>query len=286
MRVSKAAMLNSAFKTLDFFNLVPGNSALLCLSCNYIAGKMMVVRAFAGNLNLIPVPVTSHPLIKLEQSIDFAALTPMQINNEINSPKKKTGLLNKVILGGSPVSMELSKKLQQQNFQAWETYGMTETLSHIALRRVNGAEASALFRPLKNVSLAKDKRGCLVINAPEISGSPIISNDLADIHTNGEFRIKGRIDNIINTGGVKVSPEEVEAKIAHLIDSPFLISSLPHSVLGNEMVLVVEDAPHNEIELWADIKKILPTYLTPKRIITKNPLPRTSTGKIKRKDIF
>ncbi len=283
IKTSKQAMLKSAFNTLDFFDLHPGQSALLCLSCNFIAGKMMVVRAFAGNLDLIPVPVSGYPLAGLERPVDFAAMTPLQMDNEINAKSNKTNLLRTVILGGSATGSDLSRKLQNQPFKVWETYGMTETLSHIAVRPVNTGNIDRFFTPFKNISLSTDDRGCLLIEAPGIASHPIITNDLAEITNDGKFRIKGRVDNIINTGGIKVSPEEIETLIAPLIDQPFFVSSMPHPVLGQELVLIVENEPENKITLLETIKKALPPYHHPKRIIVKNPLSRTGSGKITRR---
>lgn len=282
VKVSKSAMLWSAFNTIDFFGLTAGQTALLCLSCNFIAGKMMVVRALAGRLNLVPVPVSGTPLRKLARTVDFAAMTPLQMSNELNASPRRTHYLKTVILGGSTTSNELSQKLQYERFQAWETYGMTETLSHIAVRAINGIETNAFFRPMKNVTLDINNRGCLVINAAGITNGPLETNDLVEFNERKEFRIKGRIDNIINTGGIKVSPEDIETRISGLIHQPFFISSRPHPSLGRELVLVVEQQPDNATNLLENIKKKLPPHHAPKKIIVKNPIPRTETGKIKR----
>ncbi len=282
LEVQKSAMLQSAFNTLDFFGLKSHMSALLCLPCQYIAGKMMVVRAFAGGLNLIPVPVNAHPLEKLNHPVNFAALTPFQMTKELQATPIRTSLLRTIILGGSPTDNQLSEKLQNQTFKAWETYGMTETLSHIALRPINGAQANPLFTPLKNISLSTNSRGCLIIEAPGIQKEPIITNDLVDLQENGKFRIKGRIDNMINSGGLKISPEEIEAQITPLINQPFYISSRPHPSLGQELVLVMENKPYNSIALLEKIKGIVHTHHAPRKIVIKNPIPRTATGKIKR----
>lgn len=283
MQVAKSAMLQSAFNTLNFFSLKPEMSALLCLSCDYIAGKIMVVRAFAGNLNLIPGPVTGTPLSSIQEKVDFAALTPLQMSNELGQHPSKVHLLKTVILGGSSVGEELTKQLQNQPFEAWETYGMTETLSHIALRCINGSDQEQYFTPLPHISVSLDKRGCLTIDAPGITQQEVVTNDIAEVLPNGKFRIKGRIDNIINSGGIKISPEEVENQISDIVRKPFFISSLPHSQLGNELILVIEEQPEDEILLLEKIKKAVPPYHAPRKILVRNPLPRTGTGKIKRR---
>ncbi|MGM0377019.1 MAG: AMP-binding protein, partial [Bacteroidota bacterium] len=281
MRVSKRAMLRSAFNTIAFFKLHPGHSALLCLSCKFIAGKMMVVRALAGGLHLITAPVSGHPLQNSGKPVDFAAMTPLQMSNELQQPNNFFPSI--VILGGSPVSRQLSKDLQDCPSRIWETYGMTETLSHVALRPVNGPDASGFFQPLKEVRLSLDERHCLVIEAEGITTRPVVTNDMAELHENGRFRIKGRIDNIINTGGIKVVPEEIEKTIAPYMPAPFFVSSVSHPVLGQELVIITEKEIPEEEKFLEKLKKILPSYHAPRRILVKTPLPRTETGKIIRR---
>ncbi len=282
MKIAKSAMLHSAFNTLQFFNLQPEQSALLCLPCQYIAGKMMVVRAFAGGLNLIPAPVSGTPLTDLEQPVDFAALTPMQMSNQLQKDATKTSLLRTVILGGSTTNEELENMLRDQNFDAWETYGMTETLSHIALRSINGSDRKEYFTPLPGIKINIDKRNCLVIDAPGITDTPLISNDIAEIREDGKFRILGRIDNIINSGGIKIIPEKIEKKLTEIVSSPFFVTALPHPRLGQQLVLVLQELHGDENALMEKIRNILPRHQVPKKIILRNPLPRTENGKIKR----
>jgi O-succinylbenzoic acid--CoA ligase len=179
---------------------------------------------------------------------------------------------------------------------------MTETLSHIALKPVNGNETSVdypgrvspinrnklsdfnnnFFMPLKNVRVFTDERNCLVVDAVGITTQPVVTNDIAEINENGTFRIKGRIDNIINTGGIKVLPEEIEQRLAGLIPEPFYISSRPHPSLGNEVVLVVPRKPDNVEALLQHLKTILPPYQAPKDVVVKQPFRMTESGKIKR----
>ncbi|MDK2842725.1 MAG: o-succinylbenzoate---CoA ligase [Anaerophaga sp.] len=314
MPVRKDAMLQSAFNTIDFFGLTPGMSALLCLPVNYIAGRMMIVRAFAGGLDLVPVPVTGRPLQHLAGPVDFASMIPLQMMNELSVEPSRLHLLRTVMLGGSAVSNELVRKLENQTFRAWETYGMTETLSHIALRPLNGNESSMtrlsqknmdktescefhqtnilnkfytdeknnFFTPLKNVRVFTDERNCLVVDAAGITNTPVVTNDIVEINKNGTFRIKGRIDNIINTGGVKVSPEEIEQRLSGLVPEPFYISSRPHPSLGNEVVLVVPRKPDNVDALLQRLRNVLPPYHAPKDVVEKQPFRMTESGKIRR----
>jgi O-succinylbenzoic acid--CoA ligase len=277
-------------------------SVLLCLPAKFISGRMMVVRALAGGLNLVPVPVTGRPLQYLSGPVDFAAMTPLQMMNELSAEPSYLHLLRTVILGGSAVSNELARKLKNRPFRVWETYGMTETLSHIALKPVSGNDATPdypvqvppinrdklydlnnnFFMPLKNVRVFTDERNCLVVDAVGITTQPVVTNDIAEINENGTFRIKGRIDNIINTGGIKVLPEEIEQRLAGLIPEPFYISSRPHPSLGNEVVLVVPRKPDNVEALLQHLKTILPPYQAPKDVVVKQPFRMTESGKIKR----
>jgi O-succinylbenzoic acid--CoA ligase len=282
LQVRKSAMLQSAFNTLDFFDLKENKTALLCLPCEFIAGKMMMVRALAGKMDLIPVPVTGTPLDPLKHPVDFAALTPLQMSNQLEKNSDKTHLLKTVILGGSSVSEELTALLQDQPFEAWETYGMTETLSHVALRLLNGSGKDEFFTPLPGVRIETDQRECLVIDVAGITNGPMITNDIVNLNNDGKFKISGRMDNIINSGGIKISPEKIESLISGIISTPFFIGALPHPQLGQQPVLVMENPPEDENELLNHIKKMVPQFHAPKKIIIRNPLPRTENGKIKR----
>jgi len=260
-------------------------TALICLPTSYIAGKMMVVRAIMGQLNLITFPPSSHPLKLINTIIDFAAFTPMQIMNEIKMASPELKYLKKIIIGGGKVNALLDEMLQSQNFEAYETYGMTETLSHIALRRINGKNKQKAFMPLNNIKLLTDNRGCLTINIPDITKDFIISNDIAEILSDGSFIIKGRADNIINSGGIKISPEDLEEKIHHLLPMPFIFSSIKNENLGQQLVLVIEKETDFSAGLLIKIKNILPKHQAPKHIYVLNNFPRTTSGKIKRKQI-
>ena len=280
LRIPKKAMLQSAFTTNHFFALNENHTALLCLSCKYIAGKMMVVRALSAGFNLITVPVSGHPLEQVNQEIDFAAMTPLQMSNELQKAKDRPFLPHTIILGGSRVSRELSRPLKHFPAQIWETYGMTETLSHIALRPVNGPHASDFFQPLPNVQISVDSHDCLVINVPGITDGALSTNDIAELQKDGSFRIKGRRDHVINTGGIKVIPEEIEKELASLLRGAFYIAAAPHPVLGQQLVLITEEKIPNKKYLLKKLKQLLPPYHAPRQIIEKERLPRTETGKI------
>ncbi|MDG5799944.1 AMP-binding protein [Marinilabiliaceae bacterium ANBcel2] len=286
IKMPKSAMRASALRTLSYFELNTGMTSLLCLPTSFIAGKMQVVRAFVGGLKIIAVEPSSVPLLNVNEAIDFAAFTPMQMLEQLNYPDtSKLQLLKKVIIGGGKISSELDKMLQQQPFEAYETYGMTETLTHIAIRKINGNNPQNSFTPLKSVEISTDNRGCLQIKAPYITNQTIKTNDLATIFANGSFSITGRIDNIINSGGIKLSPERIEECIAHLIKLPFVISSIPHKTMGEQLVLVTEGELLTPENILNQIKKEVSKYEVPTAIINLKKLPRTISGKIQRNKV-
>lgn len=281
--VSRQAMIESARRTIDFFNLKPEQSVLLCLPVTFIAGIMMVVRALVGNLNLIVVEPSGFPLQNINQHIDFAAFTPMQMMNELSAKDgSKLNLLKKVIIGGGAVNSQLSALLMHQTFEAFETYGMTETLTHVALRRINGDQSQETFHPLPGVNVTIDQRGCLVLNVPHISNGEIITNDLAELQSDGSFYITGRVDNVINSGGIKIQPEKVEAVLSSIIQDEFYATSVQHPSLGEQMVLVVNNVLVSPEKTFTKIGNALPRFLQPASLFYVDVFPKTKSGKINR----
>lgn len=276
--VSKRAMVASARRTIQFFDLKMGDSALLCLSAKYIAGKMMLVRALVGRLNILTVGVSSNPLKEINRNIDFVAMVPLQVSCILKENKESLELVRKLIIGGGSVHPEVEKAFYGLNTAIWETYGMTETVSHIALRRlVSGTE---LFRLLPGIQIVIDGRGCLCIQPSDINEELLVTNDLVELVGDDEFRLLGRYDNIINSGGIKLMPEAIEMKLKSQIKSDFAISWKSDVTLGQKVVLVVES--DDSIELEQFDFTALSKYEMPKEVIALSNLPRTETGKIQR----
>ncbi len=246
LQVSKKMMQISASKTIEFLQLEPKNTALLCLSANYIAGKMMIVRAIVGKLILYAIEPTSCPLTDFSYTVDFSAMVPTQVFEQIKE-NLSLNKIHKLLIGGGAVSGHLENKLKSLSCICYETYGMTETVSHIALRQLNGKEKQAALIPMPNISVSTDERGCLVIFATDLLNEPLITNDLAEIYSSGNFRITGRFDNIINCGGIKIQPEEIERKITPFFKKPFLISSIKNEKWGESLVLVTEEKLEDNI---------------------------------------
>ncbi|GAA4055667.1 AMP-binding protein [Flavobacterium chungnamense] len=275
IRVDKQAMVNSALATGDFFGLHSGNRALQCLPVKYVAGKMMLIRSIILGLDLDYVAPTSHPMENLDDTnYDFAAMVPMQAQNSLKELKN----VKKLIVGGARISKRLEKDLMKLPTEVYETYGMTETITHIAAKKVGEKE----FTVLPHVTITYDDRNCLVIHAPHIiAEETVVTNDLVELINENQFVFLGRIDNIINSGGVKIMPEQVEKKLDGKIDRRFFIASKEDAELGEKVVLVVEGEPF-------DIDKVifegLDKYERPKEIVFVAKFKETENGKVIRKE--
>ena len=306
MMVEKKRMLNSARITCDFLGLKPGDSALLCMSLDYIAGKMVVVRSIERHLHLISVSPSGHPLKDINEEITFAAMVPMQVYNTLQVPEERERLthIRHLIIGGGAIDASLEKELQALpgNIAIWSTYGMTETLSHIALRRINGAEASEWYQPFDSVKISQTEEGCLVIDAPLVCAETLVTNDIVEIESyiynkveKLRFRIKGRKDNVICSGGIKIQIEEVEALLKPHLEKPFMLAKKKDEKFGEIAVLLTEDENLKKVE--ATIRRLLSgksddsnksseskshKYWIPREFRYVEHLPLTETGKPKR----
>ncbi|TRX63253.1 AMP-binding protein [Carboxylicivirga sp. M1479] len=279
IKVKKSAMLASAKRTIRFFNLQANQTALLCLSAQYIAGKMMLVRAIVGGFNLITSSVSSDPLMGLNQTIDFVAMVPLQLSTIVQNNIDDLSRVKKILVGGSALSTSLRDKLMQIGCEVWESYGMTETVSHIAVRSI-GEHA---FRVLDGIQISKNDQGCLVIHPSDVNETMLITTDLIELYSDFDFSLLGRLDNIINSGGVKVVPEEVEKKLQAYISNEFVISWKSDLKLGQKVVLVLESGSVCDVELSQ--LSCLSKYQIPKEMIYVDEFPRTDTGKVKRKKL-
>ena len=282
MAVEKRRMLASARITCDFLGLKPGDTALLCMPLDYIAGKMMVVRALERSLRLVSVPPSGHPLAHeaaSSQVFDFAAMVPLQVYNSLQVPAERSRLMQirQLIIGGGAIDDALAEALRIFPHAVWSTYGMTETLSHIALRRLNGPEASDCYTPFPSVRLSLSADGCLIIEAPAVCDGPLLTNDIAELLPDGRFRILGRKDNVICSGGIKIQIEEVERLLQAHVHVPFLITKVPDVKLGEQVVMLTESS--DVAALQAACRSVLPKYWLPRHILTVSRLPMTPNGK-------
>lgn len=281
--VEKEKMVESALRTGEYLDLKKNDRALLALPVSFIAGKMMVVRSFVLGLDLIPVYPSSNPLVTLEQSIDFAALTPMQLYYALSNENGTNAVnsIEKLIIGGGEVSLDLLNRIKHLKTAVWHTYGMAETLTHVAMKKLNGQDSTDHFRALPGVSFGKDERGCLEIYAKWLSKDKIVTNDLVELLDNTQFDFIGRYDNMINSGGIKISPETVEAKLATQIKARFIVLGLPDEALGEKLVLVIESKQTTDESYWPEIDSVgLSSYEKPREIRFLYQFPVTESGKV------
>lgn len=286
IKVFKQHMINSAKATGKFFKAEEGTTALLCLPANYIAGKMMLVRAMVLGWKIDLVPPKTIPLDTVYKQYDFCAMVPLQLDNSLN----RLHLIKKLIVGGGVVSENLKGLVQEVKTKIYETYGMTETVSHIAARRINPKKKDKkdanFFKALPNIILNIDNRNCLVIKAPQLNEETIITNDVVELKTYKKFIWKGRYDNVINSGGIKLYPEEIETKLQLLIGHRFFITSIPDDALGEKLVLIIE-REYDKIEditLQESISNLknLKKYEIPKKIYFLPQFIETDNDKVQR----
>ena len=281
MMVEKRRMLASARITCDFLGLRPDDSALLCMSLDYIAGKMMVVRSLERQLRLVTVAPSGHPLSYFSPLV-FAAMVPLQVYNSLQVPEECERLreIRHLIIGGGAIDEAMAAQLKTFPHAVWSTYGMTETLSHIALRRLSGPEASDWYTPFPSVNLSLSVDGCLIIEAPEVCEERLVTNDIAVLSPEGRFRILGRKDNMICSGGIKIQAEELERQLRPHLSAPFMITKRSDEKFGEVVVLLTEGDISDARNVC---EHILPKFHHPRIYLHVAQIPLTATGKPARK---
>jgi O-succinylbenzoic acid--CoA ligase len=292
--LSREQMSASATLTAQALQLKKGMTALLCLDPELIAGKMMMVRSLITGMNLIVTRPVANPLDHLPAgtAIDFAAMVPLQVITIIDSGKYPSfGNIGTVIIGGGAVSDALRSRLQNLATSFYATFGMTETMSHVALQKLNGPDQTDTFHALAGITFSVDTRGCLVINCPFAGPAQIVTNDIVDLIGPRVFKWRGRWDNVINSGGIKVMPEELEVLIQshfdrHGITNKYFIAGIPHETLGQEIVVIVEGTlpPGKESLLLSDMKESLDKYKAPRHVYYADKFALTTMGKVRRSE--
>jgi O-succinylbenzoic acid--CoA ligase len=270
--ISKAAFINSAKATGIFFNLKAENSALCCLPFSYIAAKMMFIRAWVLGLKLDTLEPSSNPLEYTTQYYDFSAMVPLQVHKSYS----KLNQIGTLLVGGAPVSMALANLLEGQQSAIFETFGMTETVSHIAAKNLSKGEKT--FTVLPDISIAVNDNDCLVIKAPKLNSNILQTNDVVTLVSKHSFVWLGRHDNVVNSGGLKIHPEQLEYTLQGQIKNRFFIASIPDEILGQKVVLIIEGESQN-IEL--DFSEIN-TKKRPKHTFFVKKFCETNSGKIQR----
>ncbi|QDO94732.1 AMP-binding protein [Formosa sediminum] len=276
IKIKKQAMVNSAIATGNAFNLRPGDSLLHCLPFNFISGRMMLVRAMILGLELDVVPPRITPVFDETKTYDFSAMIPPQAENLL----PKLHHFKALIIGGAAASHKLLQDIQGIDTQCYSTYGMTETVSHIAFRPLNGPHKTDFYKAMPNVKVSTNDKGCLVLEADYLFDGKLETNDVAVMHSENEFKLIGRIDNVINSGGLKLFAEQIEKHLTGGISQRFFVAGLPDDKLGERLVLVVEGEERPiDSEVFKDLKK----NEIPKEIIFIKKFIETPNRKIQRK---
>ncbi len=286
--LSKQAMVNSALATGLYFGIKEKDTALLCLSASHIAAKMMLVRAMVLGLSLDHVTPSSTPLSGLLMSYDLCAMVPLQLEKSLDNISK----VNLLLVGGAAVSRELTAKIQNVPTRIYETYGMTETCSHIAARPLNvpmekgDHRSNASFYTMDGISVSVDNRNCLQINAPALGVDVLSTNDIVKLISDTEFEWIGRWDHVINSGGIKLFPEQIEKKLSPVIQGRFMVAGIPDKTLGAKLVLIVEDKI-DKASLRSTIEDLrtLEKLEKPKEIYEFGNFLYSKSGKLLRKEI-
>jgi len=232
----------------------------------------------------IYVSSPSEPLYNINEEIDFAAMVPLQVEKSIIENKTNLNQIQKLIIGGAPISPHLLEELKNISTKCFATYGMTETITHIAVKPLN--ESEEYYQALPNVNLSLDKRGCLIIDAEKVCEETVITNDIVKLLSSKTFKWLGRFDNVINSGGVKLFPESIEEKLSQVLSNRFFVASLPHEKLGEQLILIIESNAISEeelIEVKSKIHQRVDLYENPKEIFFIPNFIETPTGKIMRK---
>jgi len=290
IELKKKHMVASAKATLSFFNLRKGDNAWLCLPVKYIAGKMMIVRSIVGDLNLLYSEPNSLPSIKEGEEVAFGAMVPNQVFGLLNIATGKQQLLKieNLLIGGAAISDKLEDMLLAiPDIVAWHSYGMTETITHIALRKISGNNRVIRYHTLKGINISTNNENQLIVDAPAIGVEKLVTNDIVDLFDDGTFNVIGRADNVIVSGGVKLFPELIEKKMRHLISNSFFVGSIPDEKLGDQLILIVEgevDDSNQPDMLMSKFKKNLDKFEVPKEIVYLSEFLRTETGKIMRQE--
>jgi len=285
--IEKSKMINSAEMTCNFLGLKEGDTALICLPVEYISGKMMVVRSIVRKLKLMIADPSVKPLEHLKDEVDFCAMTPLQAENSLD----RLYLIKNLIIGGAAVSESLKNKIFQAlaasnaPTRIFETYGMSETLSHIALKQV-APSAEDYFKVFEHVEISRDDRGCLKIFAPSVNSEILQTNDLVDLKSGNQFRFLGRADNVINSGGAKIFPEQLEALVKKEIANEAVFLGIDDESLGQKLILVIEGKPSEDLNQKLSAVGYEEKFHRPKEIIFVEKIPRTPNGKVARRELL
>lgn len=284
--IPKRDLVASSRLTGTTFNLMPGDRVLHCLPAQYVAGKMMLVRAFALGLDIHFINPRGSVLdnLKVDDRFRFTAMVPLQLHRAIQEDRARVERqFEMILLGGGPASDALLDDIRKLDVQVFQSYGSTETVTHVAIRRINGPAPDDLFTAIGDCHFARDPRGCLVVYTPHLTTKQHVTNDLVELIDDTHFRWLGRIDNVILSGGKKIFPEQLEAKTAGVVPYPHYFTPVPDPVLGQAVMLVLEtELPQEQVlpEVMEKLMTLLHPHEWPRRVQALRSIHRTESGKI------
>lgn len=287
IKITRAQMLISAKQTVEALNLKPNDVALVCIDTAFIGGKMMLVRAFEYQMKIIIFEPSSNPLEYIDTLFHFAAMVPLQFENTIKSNLKKLDNCKAIIIGGAPVNQMLATKIEALHFPIYSTYGMTETVSHIALKKLS-APAENFYTTLGDINIRTNDDEQLILKGAVTNDKELTTNDRVQILSPTTFKWLGRIDNVVNSGGIKIQLEEVESQVENLlringITNRFFLMGVPDEYLGEKLILCLEgDNSTIQINILNLLKSSLKNFSRPKEILFILNFTETTSGKINR----
>lgn len=279
--LDKSKMRNSALMSGKYFNFQPFEKIVLALSPATIGGKMLIIRAILHQMELIVIDPQRNPLKEIDFPIAFISMVPMQLLTVINENPEKINLVRRLLVGGAPVSADLERQTTKFSCQFFESFGMTETMSHIAIRKM-GSEKRQAFEGLEQITFSQSDQGNLIIHAPLLGINILETNDQIELIDHKHFHWLGRTDFAINSGGFKFHPELIERKISHLIENRFFIAGEKDEVLGERIIILIEGEKEDSSTLLEEIKSQVTLYETPKEIYWVKSFSETNSGKVNR----
>ncbi|PIB37518.1 hypothetical protein BFP72_10685 [Reichenbachiella sp. 5M10] len=287
--VNRRQIEASVQATARHLQLQPQDRVLLCLNPQYIASLMMVARALILDLDLLLTRPSSNPLLQLDSSVDFASFVPYQIYQMIaDDSLVQLSKIRTVLIGGAPLSRAAFEQLASLPNRLYLTYGMTETVSHIALMPIHGHYEEALYHVLESITIGTNAQHCLHIQGVVTNDTRIQTTDVVKLHSDRSFEWLGRADHVINSGGIKIHPEQLEKTIAPWLgDTAFFIAGVEDPVLNERCILVTESPISTDtfVQIQNQITRIYSKHHVPKEVKVSGPFVKTDSGKVKRKEI-
>jgi|TARA_B110000305_G_scaffold116036_1_gene130318 O-succinylbenzoic acid--CoA ligase len=282
IEISKEALVISAQNSIDFFGLKSHQNAALCLSIDFIAGKMMLVRALIAGIHIHIYPVSTNLSACINKTIDFIAIVPLQLEELLANTKGRLNLkkINKILVGGASISTRTEEQLALNELTVYQSYGMTETVTHVAIKKT-GFQGEDVYRSLPGVHFETQENRLKIIY-PAISEVPIQTNDIVNLVDANSFQWLGRADFVINSGGIKFSPERLEKKLNQIFDFEVMVTGIEDAKLGHKVGLIIKGEAFQQPIKKSDFKGLMHQFEIPKVYTFLNQFEKTLNGKLDR----